>query len=189
MILMEYHLICIDVCQIHFVTYFNLIWRANNSDAEDAHVKRKAEPVRYLIMYDLNTAQMAKFYKDLCVDKAGWNLELIDSYVKNLRPIATSYRRRAKSSLGLVGRVEPASSWSGSQLSFPTARSHDEIMYICQFKYGSSQQDDCLQQEPNKLKHSVIGKNFITEMSQIIQFSYQKNYMPIRYELYCKDKD
>lgn len=168
MILMEYHLICIDVCQIHFITYFNLIWHTNTCE-QKAQDKRIARPSQYLILCDLNTAQMAKFYQDLCIEKTGWNLELVDSYVKNSRPVTTSYRRRAKSSLGLLGRTESSS--------FPnTARSHDEIMYICQFKWCYSTSKII----HNKLKHSIIDKKFITEMNKTIQFNYQQNYMPIR---------
>lgn len=172
MILMDFHLICIDVCRIDDANYFNLVWRANRLD-DDESKPHNAQPTKYLIMYDLNTAQIARFYKDLCnkKDDGGgdhWNIELVDFYVKNVRPIVSTYRCRAKSA---------AFDRSRSQANLSTARSHDEILYICQFKLSQNPID---QHSLNKLKHSIIDKSYFNEFKESIKFTYQQNYMPIR---------
>lgn len=170
---MDFHLIWIDVCRIVKMTYFNLIWHINKTDDETR--LHKAEPPSYVIFYDLNTAQLAHFYKEYSIEK-NWELELVDCYVKARNSSLARHRsRRPKSRCVSACTVSPTKlNRSKSSTHLITTQSNEDIYYICQFRMSKNTHT------MNKLHHSVVDKKFLDNFREQVKFNYKQNYMPVR---------
>lgn len=126
MISLRLHVTWIDVIQINKTNYFNLLWTCDQTQ----HQASQARPPQYLIFYDLNTAQVAQIYKEHSLEH-NWNLELIESYIKDSKPSLNIRKKSAKNHTSVL-------------------KSYEEILFICQFKFNSSATNK------NKLQQSVI---------------------------------
>lgn len=166
MINAHYHLVCVDSIVINKINYFNLLWTSNyepvdhrsNTSKQQSH---QAKPPPYVIFYDLNPAQMAHIYKEYSID-LNWNIELIESYVRVIKP-----RKNEKSKCEKLN---------------PTLKSHEEIFFMCQFRNVSSTELHVNKESYlNKLKHAVADTRFKESLSETVKYSVTKqNYMPIR---------
>ncbi|CAF0947594.1 unnamed protein product [Brachionus calyciflorus] len=114
--------------------------------------------LNYIIFFDLNPAQLEYMYKEYSVDN-NWNLELIESYVKYHRP---SLIKRKK-----LNRIKS------------TNKSHDEILYFCQFRHIENSNNKT--KLFNTLKHSIIDTRFDDVYKKSTEsLSKKQAYMPIR---------
>jgi hypothetical protein len=170
---MQCHLTWIDVSMVNDVNYFNFLWMSNTTEPavqststrfkNEIAAETPAQPPRYIIFYDMNTAQMARLHHEYSVEQ-NWNLELVEPYLKVVKPpLATSLSASMRS----VSRrsQNPAA-----------AKSYDEIFFICQFKRNPSTDKNQL----NKLQHSVIDKRFSDSMQDMVKMNHKQMYMPIR---------
>jgi len=163
---------------VNKVNYFSLLWTSNDetmaSQANATNLKvRQAKPPSYIVFYDLNTAQIAHMHRELNLQN--WNLELIEPYVKIVRPKNLSkeinHRKSAKSAR------KPSQSRSSSNLSLAT--SYEEIFYICQFKLLHDTKGDA--KVLNKLHHSVTDLKFNECFKDMVYHDKAKqNYLPIK---------
>ena len=182
------HLTWVDVAMIDHVNYFNFLWMRNtNVNSEKTQASKAgtsdlppnavplvgantfpAEPPRYLIFYDMNTAQMAQLYHTFTTDKC-WNLELIESYLKVVKPITVPRKTQLA-----AAAVRPK---SGVNAKHPAAvKSYEEIFYICQFRNCSGETNPKL----NQLQHGVIDTQFGILMRETVKNNYMQLCIPIR---------
>jgi hypothetical protein len=169
------HLTWIDVSMVNHVNYFNFLWMNNTTEPafqststrikNEIAVETPAQPPRYVIFYDMNTAQMARLHHEYSVEK-NWNLELVEPYLKVQKP--------PLSSVSLSASMQSAS--AKRKQNPATAKSYDEMFFICQFKYSGSADKNQL----NKLQHSVIDTRFSECMQDMVKMNYTQLYMPVR---------
>lgn len=193
MLSLQCHLIWVDVITINMENFFNMIWAINEDDQYKENISKshnlfKAGPPSYMIFYDLNTAQMARIYKEFSIDK-NWNLVLIDSYAKIDKPNKSNLDNNQ---INQTNFVRENKSKKGKNINFKdnirieslsTIESNEDIYYICQFKnisdynnLGNKNKEKCI----NLLQHSLIDNKLNEFINKTVEFSYGQNYIPIK---------
>lgn len=205
---------------INKVNYFSLLWTSNEheplkakangkvrDDSATSTVLHQATPPLYLLYYDLNSAQLARIYKERCVDDT-FNLELVESYVKPVSKArspnvnhntnshhhisgnrqlnssaehVTNGRRLVKSAAIITATLstsKKAFNHHKVSSSLSTSRTNEEIFYMCQLKRVLSH--NATSHKLNKIQHSIVDSRFHERLREMVKFNYSQNYMPFK---------
>ncbi len=207
-----------DVISTNKVNYFSLLWTSNEHEqfkvkssvkkddsatsTSSSSVMHQATPPLYLIYYDLNSAQLARIYKERCIDDT-FNLELVESYVKPVNKFRTPNAnqktsnhpaeensitehmvqgRRLVKSAAVISATLSTSKKASNQhkvsSSYTTSKVHEEIFYICQFKRIVGH--NAATHKLNKIQHSIVDSRFHDRLREMVKFNYSQNYMPFK---------
>ena len=172
------HLIWIDCICVNNVNYFTLLWMSNNEASNSKF--RQAKPPSYIVFFDLNTAQIAHMQREL--NLKNWNLELIESYVKTIKPKSATKENQIQRSKSAKSAKKPTHCKSSSNHQLALTTSYEEIFYICQFKcIQDNSLQKCDSKTLNKLHHSVTDLKFNECFKDLVKHDKSKqNYIPIK---------